>query len=317
VKTLSYFDFFRLILVLFYFISAGFAHADPANPATPNASSELPKWEIGAGAGYLKYEQYPGSNQYSGLFLPFPTFQYRGKILRADERDGARLYLIKRQDWVFQFGGVAYPPLAAGKNDARQGMADLPTLVAIGPQLQLALSPTWSMKFGVYQAIAAIWLGLRTSGAIWETDFTYREVFHFHGPNFLALEDATTAISLNFMGASQEVQDLYFGVPSYQATPNRATFDARSGFFQTQLSFFQSLRPGFDDGKWSFYFGGRLADYSLSANHASPLLRSDQNLSLLIGLTYIIYKSKKEGTPEDSTTGVVDRIEEKIHHHNN
>ena len=52
-------------------------------------------WDYGLGFGAVRFEHYPGSDQFSYLALPTPTFQYRGKILRADDREGAHLYLLK------------------------------------------------------------------------------------------------------------------------------------------------------------------------------------------------------------------------------
>jgi len=83
-----------------------------------------PRWDAGVGFGYLRFEHYPASNQDTSLAFPFPTFSYRGSVLRADDRDGAKLFLVKRPGWVLQSGGLGFPPLSSSTNTARKGMPD-------------------------------------------------------------------------------------------------------------------------------------------------------------------------------------------------
>jgi hypothetical protein len=262
---------------------------------------DKPKWEAGAGFGYLGFEHYPASNQHTDLVFPFPTFQYRGEILRADDRDGAKLFVVKRPGWLVQLGGLGFPPLSASTNEARRGMNDLPLLIAIGPQLQRRLTENLAFKIGVYQAIAARLISAQTSGSIWEIDMTYRETFELAGNIF---DETTAALSINLVGASREVSELYFSVPAAQITPIRASFEARAGLMQSQISYFQSFKRG----DLAFYLGLRISDHRLSANRDSPLHRSDQNISGLIGLTYSIYHSKKSGISYENASGIVDKL---------
>ena len=107
-----------------------------------------PYWEYGAGLGYVHYQHYPAANQFSNLLLPFPTFQYRGKIVRADDRNGAHIYLLKGPDWVFEMSGAGYPALDSSTNEARQGMEDLPWMLAIGPQFVYSMTKGFKLSLG-------------------------------------------------------------------------------------------------------------------------------------------------------------------------
>ncbi len=271
---------------------------------SPQASaneSDRPKWEAGFGIGYLGFEHYPTSNQHTDLAFPFPTFQYRGDVLRADDRDGAKIFLIKRPSWILQLGGLGFPPLNSANNDTRRGMDDLPLLVALGPQLQRRLSESLTFKLGIYQAIAARLISAQTSGAVWEIDMTLREKFTLTGRTF---DETTAALSFNLMGSSQEVGELYFGVPASQVAPTRPSFEAKAGLMQSQVSYFQS----FQRGDIAFYLGVRISDHRVSMNRDSPLHKSDQNIAGLIGLTYSLYHSKKSGVPYEETSGVIDKL---------
>ncbi|MES2963163.1 MAG: MipA/OmpV family protein [Bdellovibrionota bacterium] len=255
-------------------------------------SKEQPKWEAGAGFGYLRFEHYPASTQYTDLAIPFPTFVYRGETLRADDREGAKIFLLKSPDWTLQFGGVLFPPLSSSSNSARTGMIDLPVVVAPGPQLVRTLNENWSAKFGVYQALAASWTSLRTTGGIWEGTTTYQHSYEL-GSTVYGFNEATTTVSFGVMGASQELNELYYGVPAADATASRDAYYANAGLLATQVSFFQSIKRG----DLAIYAGGRVSDYGISANRASPLFETNQNIALLFGVTYSLFKSEAMEAP--------------------
>ncbi|MEK7355011.1 MAG: hypothetical protein AAB250_01080, partial [Bdellovibrionota bacterium] len=61
----------------------------------------------------------------------------------------------------------------------------------------------------------------------------------------------------------------------------------------TQLSFFQSVKRG----DLAVYLGARVSDYGVSANRASPLFIANQNVSVLFGLTYSLFKSEARELP--------------------
>lgn len=266
---------------------------------------KLPKWEVGAGFGYVGFEHYPASDQVTHLALPFPTFQYRGDVLRADDREGAKVFLLKEHGWDLQLGGLGFPPLNSSTNEARQGMADLPAVGALGPQLQKKLTDDLTLKFGVYQAVAATWLALRGAGGIWEVSLSYQKTHDFRGGSaFWDLDETSYTVSLNLMGASKELHEIYFSVSRANETSDRPVYEAKAGLIQSQISYFQSFKRG----HFAFYVGARYSDYRLAANRSSPLHKTDQSIAGLLGITYTFYQSKEAGVPLDDASGAIEKI---------
>ncbi len=291
--------------LLILFVGTGFATAASTSAFAEETRRELPKWEAGIGFGYVGFEHYPSSNQVTHLALPFPAFQYRGDVLRADDREGAKVYLVKRHGWDLQLGGLGFPPLASSTNEARRGMEDLPALGALGPQLVRSLNDEATLKFGVYQAVAATWLALRPAGGLWEVSVSYQKAFDLRGRNgFWGVEETSVSLAMNVIGASQEVHNLYFTVPAGQATSDRPAYNARAGILESQVSYFQSFKRG----NFTFYVGARISDYSLSASRESPLHKVDHTVAGLLGLTYTLYQSKQTGVPDREAAGALDKL---------
>lgn len=282
---------------------------------TGNAESDTPKWSLGAGFGYLEFENYPGASQSTSLALPFPTFQYRGDILRADDREGANIYIFNSGRFKLQLGGIALPPGKSSIDGIREGMRDLPAVLAIGPQMESGplFGSSIHFKAGIYQANAfEIYqspLQARAEGVIYEADLRLTLQSSLDATSLSFLFDETNFfLSANIMGASQEVQSIYYSVSEQEVTGLRRSFSAEAGIFQSQLSYFQSFKKG----DLSFYLGARISDHSLSQNKDSPLHQSDHNLSGLIGFTYDLYRSESKGVSAEDAKGAVGKIKEKL-----
>lgn len=274
--------------VLFLFLSLAFSSALFAAE-----EEEKPLWEYGVGAGYVHFPQYPSSDQTSNFFLPFPTFQYRGKVLRADDREGARAYLFKDPVWSLEMAGGFNPALESEKNDARRGMDDLPWMIELGPQLVAKLHPSLELKVAVFQAISTDFQMTKANGEILQTQVVYR----WNGERtFGRLIYETNTGSKKFLTT-------YFEVPEDKVTAQRPAFQAREGFLDHEISYFQS----FTSGKAAFYVGGSIADFSSSVNRSSPLHKSDVNVAYIVGMTYKLGESKRASVPVEQTEGVVNR----------
>lgn len=242
----------------------------------------------------VNFEHYPAAAQSTQLALPFPTFQYRGRILRADDQDGARLYLFKRDRFWVQLTGNGYPPLVSNRNRARRGMANLPVNAQGGPRASVQLAENWLVHIGLFPAFLLDLRHQRSAGGTLRTQLQYDfEIFQTDGEIKYTLEWAT-----------QEFQHVYFGVPWRYAAPDRPRYAAKSGFLAQEVSYFQRLRHK----RASFYLGLSVSDYSMNANSESPLHRRDLNLTGLIGMTYTLSESKKASVPESETDGVIKKV---------
>lgn len=257
------------------------------------AEDEPPLWEYGVGLGTVHFEHYPASRQFTTITLPFPTFQYRGPILRADDQEGARVYLLKAGGWSLQFSGSFFPALNSSDNEARRGMDDIPFRVQLGPQLVSKFAPGWEAKLGLFQSIATDLTLTKASGG--QLDFVLRYSFRVDSHEGQVTFEAT--------GGSKEFLQTYFEVPGDKVTPDRARYEASAGVLGAELSYFHTYRRG----KASYYAGAGVVDYSSSANRASPLHKSDRNVTGLIGMIWVLGESAREAVPESETRGVLPR----------
>ncbi len=260
------------------------------SPSSHAEEEALPLWEYGAGFGFVRYEHYPASDQFSELYLPFPTFQYRGDILRADDQEGASLYFFRKGKWSVELSGGGYLPLESSKNRAREGMEDLPVMGMIGPQLVYRPSSKWELSLNTFQTVSVDGSFIKKNGFFAEAKAHYRwEKGRYRGQ-----------WGLSVGGASKEFLTTYFEVDSKDVKANRPGYYARAGLLNADLSYFQSIFFG----DFSLYVGAALSDYTASANRRSPLHKSDHNVSYLIGATYTIGKSSTPAVKVEETKGL-------------
>ena len=255
-------------------------------------AQDEPLWEYGVGVGYLHYEHYPASDEYSDITLPFPTFQYRGKILRADDREGARAYLLRSNGWSLEFSGSGYPSVEAGKNKARQGMESIPWMIQLGPQIRKHWGDEWQMRLSLFQNIATDLSFTKFKGELFEGRILHK----WSSRSDLTLNEYHWQVELSFsvIAASRALLGTYFDVSQDQATGERPAFESRSGLLAHELAYYQQIKKG----HLALYFGATCKSYNISANRASPLHKSDYNLTSFVGLTYLIKESgRKEVQP--------------------
>jgi outer membrane protein len=294
-----------LNLVVLFASLAGVATAS-AQQATKTQEADEAYWDYGLGFGAVRLEQYPASNQYRLVALPAPTFHYRGKILRADDRDGAHLYLYKGTTTTLEFSGQGLAALDSADNRAREGMADLPWMIAIGPEI--VYRPTTYLKFGLsaLQAVSTDFVMTRGSGILYEGRAVYSSLSPFSEHTFFN-ESGTLSQqwTLALKGGSKEFLSVYFDVPEEFTRADRPAYDSRSGLLQSSLSYFLALKSG----RVSVYTGLSVNSYALSANRLSPLHKSDYNLVALVGFNYIFGESGRPAVPDAETSSVIESID--------
>lgn len=275
------------------------------SPALEHQEEQEAYWDYGFGVGAVRYQQYPASNEFSYLAVPSPTFQYRGKILRADDRDGAHIYLFKGNKLTVELSGEGYPALESSNSNARSGMEDLPWVIALGPQLVWRGIDDLELGFGIYQATSTDFKMTRFAGQIYEARATYQFGFPFesYGP-FTQPGFSSAKITLGLQGGSQEFQSIYFGVPTENVTVDRAAYDAHAGFLDYSLTYYQTFKSGL----FSISYGATVHNYDLSANRDSDLHKSDHNVTGFVGINYVLGQSSKPAVPQDETSGLINSI---------
>lgn len=257
----------------------------------------LALWDYGIGLGFIRLEQYPAANQFNNLLLPFPAFHIREMRVRADNRDGAHVYFFKEPHWNLEMSGTVYPALDSSANDARSGMDNLPWLVGLGPQIVYKFNFDFRSYLGIFQAVTTDFNMTRFAGAIYRLGFSYQ--WNFESNDIASFGK----VYFEMQGGSQEFGAVYYDVPTNKTTPTRPAYQARDGFLDSELGYFQSFRRGLA----TFYIGGALTDYHFSANRQSPLHKSDQNTAFLVGLTYVIGQSSKVEFPDNQNFGLIKR----------
>lgn len=283
-----YILFFGILLTNFF---GGIALADDGSAL----------WEYGVGFGFAKFEQYPSASQYNNLFLPFPTFQYRGKIVRADDREGTRAYLIKEEMWSVELSGGGYIGLDSSTNDARSGMPDVPWNIHVGPQLVYNFSNELDFRIGLFQAMNTDFRSTSWAGQVSEAKLIYQWestlALSKNSPNYTS----NGRFSLGVKAGSSEFLSTYFEIAPKYATANRSSYEAKAGLLNLELTYFQSLKIE----RTSLYLGIAILDYKNSANKLSSLHKLDYNTSYLVGLTYVLGESKRPAVLEENTDGLI------------
>jgi MipA family protein len=269
---------------------------------TQASPTYLPLWEYGIGAGSLFFQDYPASDESNTWTLPFPTFQYRGRSVRADDRDGARAYLLRKSNWSLEIGGGGLATLKSADNKARQDMDNIPWGFQIGPQMVARLSDEFQLKIGTYQAVNTDFRFTKTSGLlseiklVWLIDKKLDELFK--------IGKSKGRISFSVDGGSKEFLSTYFEVSKTDARADRPYYEARAGLLSYEIAYFQAidLRP------WGFYFGISRVHYDISANRESPLHKQDHSLKGFFGITFLLGESESPGIPEEETEGAIPRM---------
>jgi MipA family protein len=258
--------------------------ATAAAAAAP-ITAEEPLWELGLGAAALSMPHYRGSDQRFAAVLPLPYLVYRGEWLNAD-REGTRLRMLGDDSLKLDLGVGASPPTRSRDNRARQGLADLPPTVELGPRLSLHLlrDAHWDLALRL-PLLGTLtlqrdpqWLGWSAAPALnldWQRGAW--SVGGYAGP----------------LWQSQRLHAHYYSVPASAATAERPAYDAAGGYAGWRAVAGLSHREG---ALWWGAFarldsvaGARFAD--------SPLVRQRQNWSFGLAAAWIFARSGEAAAP--------------------
>jgi outer membrane protein len=252
--------------------------------ATAQAQEQgLPLWELGVFAGGLSSPAYPASSERSTRALVLPTLIYRGEVFRSD-RGGVGARLLRTEDTELDIGFAASLPASSQDIPARQGMADLGTLIEFGPRLKGTLARPSAGSRVRYElplrTVLEINNGVRTQGFALEPELSYE------------VRDAgagwrlSTSASL-VLGDSQ-LNRYFYGVPADLATAQRPAYTAQAGLIATRLTLNASRSLGPDVRVFAYV---RAESYAGSANAASPLYQQSTGTSAGLGLNWTLGRS--------------------------
>jgi MipA family protein len=263
-----------------FFVASAVAQDTPASAATT-----LPLWEVGIFPFGVAQPAYPGAEDRASQVLALPYIIYRGKYLRAD-RGSIGVRAIKTPRMEADIGFSASLGSSSSDSEARQGMADLGTMVEFGPRLKINLG---DISNG--QSDSRILLPLRGV-------FDITDHFHARGISFEPQWVMDTHLPRNWLISTnlgvlfgdKKLTDTFYGVAPGEATPTRASYTARSGLIALRAGLIasHSFTP---DVKLYNYL--RLDSVAGAANHDSPLVRRDSGWTVGIAIAWTLARSER------------------------
>ncbi len=174
-------------------------------------------------------------------------------------------------------------------------MDSIPWMLLLGPQFVYKLSENTDLRFSVFQATTTDFRMTRFAGHSQRIQLAH----YFEG------EKTGGSLYLSLISGSKEFMSVFFDVPSRDVTNGRPFYDSREGLLSYNLVYFQSWKSG----RASFYIGGKISKFDISANRNSPLHKSDTNITSIIGLTYRLGESEKMAIPDEETRGLIKKVQ--------
>lgn len=267
--------------------AAGAASAAGASGFTSKAEAAgaklLPLWEVGFGVAALRLPDYRGSDQARNYALPLPYVVYRGDFFKAD-REGARAVLLDVQRLEIDLSVALAVP--ARSNSARQGMPELAPRFEVGPSANVDLWRTADRN-----AKLELRAPLRAA-------FTLQRSPRDVGLSF------TPHVSLDVKGLAggwdlgvqsgaifgdRRFHSYLYGVEPQFATAQRPAFEAHGGYAGWMALAGVSRRFG------NIWVGAFVRQDSLQGARiaASPLVKSERNVTAGIGVSWIFSSSRQ------------------------
>jgi outer membrane protein len=252
------------------------AQAQPTPSSTDAAAATEPLWELGAGMVAIRQQAYPGANQSVTKALPFPYLIYRGEWLRAD-RSGLGLRAFESPNLELDVGLSGALGSSSKNIEARRGMANLGTLIEVGPRLTYFVNG-------------------RDTQSMWKAEFALRGVLDvndrlaFKGWSLeprLVHEQRSgpwrLGASLGAIVGDERLNGTYYGVAPSEATANRPAYDARAGLVAFRLAGSAAYQV---NPKLRVLAYGSLNTVAGAANRASPLVKQRDGNTIGMGILY-------------------------------
>jgi outer membrane scaffolding protein for murein synthesis (MipA/OmpV family) len=257
--------------------------------ALPARAQQLPVFEVGIAGGGGSLPAYPASsqNQVRGLVVPYVI--YRGSVLRAD--DGGVRARTSLADGI-ELSVSAAGGVNASSDDvtARQGMPDLQWLGEVGPNLRFILwrgeNEAAPARLVVDTPVRAVfstdWSSVSFRGFTFAPDIAYERLHVFS-------QYARLRVSAGVLFGTDAYGDYFYDVAPEYARPGRPAYNAQAGYVGARLTV--SYRLPITE-RLSVVAGGRVENFSGSANADSPLYRSTWNATVVAGFAFSLWRSE-------------------------
>jgi len=252
-------------------------------------AEELPKWELGIGAGGVAVPDYKGSDQTRALAMPFPYFAYRLDWLDAD-RDGVRAKFFNSERVELNLSADGSAPLRRNHNRAREGMPGLDYILEVGPSLDVNLwkSPKKSRQLKLVMPVRQ---AFKMEGGVRATGWTFSPHLDFDLAGLGRPDGSQEGWHLNLqagpMFANRRYNAHFYDVAEEYAREDRPAYRSRSGYAGSQLQTSISRKFGSVSlgayAEWDYLQGAVFEE--------SPLMKRRSNLSGGIFMTWTLMHS--------------------------
>jgi MipA family protein len=262
------------------------------------ADESLPGlWGIRLVAFGQNFPAYPSSSEQNLTILPIPYPVYRGKVFSfgQDLDEIANGQILSTNRINLSVGLNASFPESSDNLSARAGMPDLDFLVEAGPELNFALKGGPDDKRELLLS-----LQIRGAASIDGLDATGRGVAFNPELEYLVRDVFDSKTELRFRisptWGTSDYTDFFYGVAPEYSTPDRPSYDAASGYVNTE--FLLGLNRKITD-RWEFRGSVRLWVNKGSANEFSPLYQRDYNHGIRLALFWTAWESKRRAATEN------------------
>lgn len=277
----------RLNKWIFLFL-LGYSFKSFSQVNIPDVNRPLPLIEGGAGVFHARFPHYPSAATNFSLTLPYPTFIYRGDVLRADENGGVRSRFFKTENFEINLSVGGALPVSSEKITVRDGMPDLKTMVEFGPGLIWHVIPRKNKPR--FQLNLNLPIRIAITSDLKDTDDRGYVINPFLFGFGRLVGSTNIFYFLSYRWANSEFQKTFFEVEPKYATATRPSFIANSG------SVVASAGLGFSHlffSKYQLFTGASYDNYSINPNRESPLFQRNTSITYVFGLTWWFYKSQK------------------------
>ncbi len=270
-----------LILCLTCLGTVASARAEPAPDEPISRVPQQPLWEAGLFGLGISQPAYPGADEHVNRLLGLPYVIYRGTYLRA-ERGGVNLRALQSPRSELDVGFAASLGSHAADIAARRGMADLGTMIEVGPRLSVKLDDAGNtrLRFALREVID-VSHGFATRGIAFEPQWeTGRRL---PGGWFVSTQ-------LGALFGDSQLGDTYYGVTSAEATASRASYSAKGGLIALRAGLLAAHMLTSDVRLFCIL---RVESTAAAANRDSPLLRRNAGWGAGVGLSWALARSSR------------------------
>lgn len=248
---------------------------------------DLPLWELGGGATFLRVPDYRGSEDVRNYVLPIPWFVYRGEIFRAD-RDGARARLFDSERVKVNLSVSGSVPVDSDRNRAREGMEDLSPLFEVGPVVNVHLWRTDDRRAALdlrlpVRAAFAFQHGIRNVGYVFGPLIN----LDLRWPSATAPDRWNLGLLVEVPFSDRRLNAYFYDVPAANATATRPEFRASGGYGGWQALAALSHRKD----RWWFGAFVKYDNVSGAVFADSPLVTQRRQVSGGFAVTYVFTQS--------------------------